>query len=115
MYVDEYVPPMTERNAYRIMPVGLYHGTPTPETYRALAGNLTYRYFLPARLSPCSAALLLARLAEAEASANNRTHSKSYVDLAYRQLEWIMGANPFSACLMVRVCEICNRTRGLCA
>ncbi len=25
---------------------------------------------------------------------------KQYIDLAYRQLEWIMGANPFAACLM---------------
>jgi hypothetical protein len=25
------------------------------------------------------------------------------VDLAYRQIEWIMGANPFGACLMTGV------------
>jgi hypothetical protein len=109
MYV-EYVMPMTERNAYRVMPVGLYRGTLTPETYRPLAGDLTYRYFLPVRKQfwwqggnchLAQHALLLARLAEVEGNnVDNSTHSKTYVDLAYRQLEWIMGANPFSACMM---------------
>jgi hypothetical protein len=110
MYVEDYVLAMTERNAYRIMPVGLYRSTPTAEAYRSLAGEFTYRYFLPVRKQfwwqggnchLAQHALLLARLAQWESHAGqNRASSEAYVNLAYRQLEWIMGANPFSACMM---------------
>jgi hypothetical protein len=108
MYVEDYVLPMTERNAYRIMPIGLYLATPTPETYRPLDGDFTYRYFLPVRKQfwwqggnchLAQHALLLARLAECDRTGDG-ARSQSYVTLAYRQLEWIMGANPFSSCMM---------------
>jgi hypothetical protein len=104
VHLDEYVLPMTSRNAYRILPLGLFFGSPTPETYRPLAGGLTYRYFHPVRKqfwwqgANChlaSNALVLARC-----SRLYEGNAKQYVDLAYRQLEWIMGANPFAACLM---------------
>ena len=104
LHIDEYLVPMAERNAYRILPLGLFIGSPTPETYRPLAGGLTYRYFHPVRKqfwwqgANChlaSNALLLACFFRL--NANQR---KSYIDLAYRQLEWIMGANPFGACMM---------------
>ncbi|MFB3921939.1 MAG: glycoside hydrolase family 9 protein [Terriglobia bacterium] len=102
LYLDEYVLPMTARNAYHIMPLGVFIGSPTPETYRPLAGRLTYRYFHPVRKqywwqgANChlaSHALVLGR-------AFLLTQKREYVDLAYRQLEWIMGANPFAACMM---------------
>jgi len=102
LYLDEYALPMSERNAYRIIPLGMFIGSPTPETYRPLAGKLTYRYFHPVRKqfwwqgANChlaSHALLLGR-------AYKLTEKREYVDLAYRQLEWIMGANPFAACMM---------------
>jgi hypothetical protein len=102
LYLDEYVLPMSARNAYRIMPLGVFIGSPTPETYRPLAGRLTYRYFHPVRKqfwwqgANChlaSHALLLGL-------AHKLTGMRDYVDLAYRQLEWIMGANPFAACMM---------------
>jgi hypothetical protein len=102
LHLDEYVLPMSERNAYRIIPLGMFIGSPTPETYRPLAGNLTYRYFHPVRKqfwwqgANChlgSNALVLGR-------AYKLTQKREYVDLAYRQLEWIMGANPFAACMM---------------
>ena len=48
-HVDEYLLPMAERNAYRIIPLGLFLGSPTPEHYRPLADGLTYRYFHPVR------------------------------------------------------------------
>ena len=104
LHLDEYLLPMAERNAYHIIPLGLFQGAPTPETYRPLAGSLTYRYFMPTRqgfwwLGTNSHlegnALLLACFARL--AGNN---SRRYVDLAYRQLEWVMGANPFAACLM---------------
>ncbi|HMD98771.1 MAG TPA: glycoside hydrolase family 9 protein [Terriglobia bacterium] len=104
LHLDEYLLPMAERNSYRIIPLSLFQGSPTPETYRSLAGNLTYRYFMPTRKGFWwqgtnshlgGNALLLARFARIAGDKARR-----YVDLAYRQLEWVMGANPFGACLM---------------
>ncbi|OLE53724.1 MAG: hypothetical protein AUG74_20985 [Bacteroidetes bacterium 13_1_20CM_4_60_6] len=102
LHCDEYLAPMSERNAYRVIPLGVYIGSPTPETYRPLAGRLTYRYFHPVRKQfwwqghNChfgSSALLLGRLFKLSGN-------KQYVELAYRQLEWIAGANPFASCMM---------------
>src|SRR5581483_9252396 len=41
LYVDEYLVPMSARSAYGVMPLGLYVGSPTEETYRPLDGELT--------------------------------------------------------------------------
>jgi Glycosyl hydrolase family 9 len=107
LHLDEYVIPMAERNPYRIIPSGLYVGRPTPETYRPLAGELTYRYFMPVRKQFWwlginshleNYALLAAKFALLQGDAPGR--GKQYADLAYRQLEWVMGANPFGATLM---------------
>jgi hypothetical protein len=107
LHLDEYAIPMAERNAYHIIPSGLYLGQPTPETYRPLAGELTYRYFMPVRKQFWwqginshlgNYALLAARFAATER--DQVGGGKQYVDLAYRQLEWMMGANPFGATLM---------------
>ncbi len=110
LHADEYLLPMAERSAYHIIPLGLFLGTPTPETYRPLAGRLTYRYFHPVRKqfwwqgANChlaSNALVLARLASrAHPGGPPGGKRASYIALAYRQLEWIMGANPFGACMM---------------
>jgi hypothetical protein len=102
MHLDEYVLPLTARSSYDIVPYGIFYNTPTPETYRPIAGDLTYRYFMPTRKEywwlginshlECHAVFL--------ASAAQIFGRRNYRDLAYRQLEWVMGANPFSACLM---------------
>ncbi|MGI9072297.1 MAG: glycoside hydrolase family 9 protein [Bryobacteraceae bacterium] len=102
MHLDEYVLALTKRSTYGIVPYGIFYKTPTPETYRPLAGDLTYRYFMPTRKESwwlgvnshleCYAVLL--------ASAAHIFGRRDYRDLAYRQLEWVMGANPFSSCLM---------------
>ncbi len=102
LHLDEYVTPLVAHSAYAIVPFGVFLGSPTAETYRPLAGDLTYRYFMPVRKQfwwlgmtshlECYA-LLLAEAAQAFGHA-------PYRDLAYRQLEWVMGANPFGACLM---------------
>jgi hypothetical protein len=107
LHLDEYVIPMAERSSYRIVPVGVYLGEPTQETYRPIAGRLTYRFFMPVREKYwwlgtsshlLSYAVFLSRFAQLAGD-----KSKAYVDLAYRQMEWIMGANPFGACLMTGV------------
>jgi hypothetical protein len=102
LHLDEYVMPLAAHSAYAIVPFGVFFGSPTAETYRPLAGELTYRYFMPVRKQfwwlgmtshlECYA-LLLANAAQVFGRAQ-------YGDLAYRQLEWVMGANPFGACLM---------------
>jgi hypothetical protein len=102
LYIDEYAIPMTARSAYGVMPLGLYVGSPTPETYRPLEGELTYRYFMPTRHQYWwlgvtshleSHAVLFAAAAKA-------LHRPQYRDCAFRHLEWVMGNNPFGACLM---------------
>lgn len=117
LHLDEYLFPMSERNAYRTIPLGVFPGKPsqrpgveqnytepTEENYRPIDGLLLYRYFMPTRkqfwwLGTTSHlegnALLLARCAQLVPE-----RAKPCVDLAYRQLEWVMGANPFGACLM---------------
>jgi len=104
VHADEYLLPMAARNAYGIIPLGVYLGSPTSEMYRPLAGRLTYRYFHPVRKqfwwqgANChlaANALVLGRLAKLTGDKGS-----PYTALAYRQLEWIMGANPFSACMM---------------
>jgi hypothetical protein len=102
LYLDAYVLPMSARSAYGVVPLGLFAGAPTEETYRPLAGELTYRYFMPTRqrswwLGVTSHLESHAVLLGAAAGAFGNS---AYRDLAYRQLEWVMGSNPFGACLM---------------
>jgi hypothetical protein len=102
LHLDEYVMPLAAHSAYAIVPFGVFLGSPTAETYRPLAGELTYRYFMPVRKQfwwlgmtshlECYALLL--------ANAAQMFGHTQYSDLAYRQLESVMGANPFGACLM---------------
>lgn len=115
LHLDEYLFPLAQRNAYRIVPLGVFVGertqntdsgvkAPTAEHYRTVDGLLLYRYFMPTRKQFWwlgtnshleSNALLLARCAQLCPE-----RAKACTDLAYRQLEWVMGANPFGACLM---------------
>ena len=102
MHIDEYVLPLAARSSYQIVPFGAFYKSPTPELYRPLAGDLTYRYFMPTRKEywwlginshlECYAAFL--------AEASRVLKRRDCRDLAYRQLEWVMGGNPFSSCLM---------------
>ena len=100
-YIEDYVMPLSDRSAYGIVPFGLFTGSPTPERYRPLKGDLTYRFFMPVRKQFWwlglnahlgSHALLLA-------TASREFHQPSWRDLAVRQFEWIFGNNPFGASL----------------
>jgi hypothetical protein len=85
-----------------IVPYGVFLGSPTPERYRPLEGNLTYRYFMPVRKPfwwlGMTSHLECYGLALARAAVI--LGETRYRDLALRQFEWVMGANPFGACLM---------------
>lgn len=94
-YVDVYVTPMCAKSAYGVMPLGLFRGSPTEETYRPHQGSLTFRYFLPVRKQ--SWWLGTTSHIELHAAVLARVGKR---DLATRQLEWVMGANPFASCLM---------------
>ncbi len=100
LHLDEYVVPMTSRNAYRIMPLGLFKGSPSPERYHPLGGEFTYRYFMPVARGSHGLTSHFESHAALLALAGRAFGSRDYTELAYRQLEWIMGANPFGACLM---------------
>ena len=100
LYLDEYILPMTSRNAFHIMPFGLYNGSPSEEVYRPLGGDLTYRYFMPVARGSHGLTSHFESHAAMLAMAGNAFQSKPYTELAYRQLEWVMGCNPFGACLM---------------
>ncbi len=101
LYIDGYVTPLCDRSGYEFMPFGIYHGAPTEEHYRPLSGDFTYRFFMPVRKQfwwqglnahLASHALLLA-------TASAEFNEPAWRALAYRQLEWIFGANPFGATL----------------
>lgn len=100
-YIENYLTPLCDRSAYGIVPFGVFTGSPTPERYRHLAGNLTYRFFMPVRKQFWwlglnahlgSHALLLA-------AAAREFKQPAWRDLAVRQFEWIFGNNPFGASL----------------
>jgi hypothetical protein len=101
-HFDEYVLPMASRSPYRIVPYGIFRGAPSAELYRPLAGKLTYRFFMPVRQSDwwVGSTSHLESYAYAGALAAKLFGAGEYRDLAMRQLEWVMGANPFGACLM---------------
>jgi hypothetical protein len=101
LYIEAYVVPLCQRSAYGVMPYGVFRGSPTPEHYRALGGDLTYRFFMPVRKQfwwlgvnshIASHSLLLA-------TAAIEFQKREWRNLAYQQLEWIFGANPFAATL----------------
>lgn len=97
LHIESYVEPMLARSPYGIMPMGLFKGTPTEETYRRFNAEYNYRFFLPVTKESWwlglnahlgSHALLLA-------TAARDLGEKRWRDLAYRQFEWIFGLNPF--------------------
>jgi len=106
LYADGYVLPLCARSAYGVMPAGVFLTSESQNVYHAISDGMFYRYFGPVRgarrwsggLSSHVMAhgVLLARAAEL-------FRERSYRDLAYRQLEWIVGANPFGASLMTGV------------
>ncbi len=102
LYLDEYVLPLSARSAWRIVPYGAFFGSPTPEDYRPLEGDLTYRYFMPVRKQFWWLGMTshLENHAVLLAEAAREFDNAEYRNLAWRQLEWVMGANPFGACLM---------------
>lgn len=100
-YIEHYAIPMCSRSAYGFMPFGLYRGSPTADHYRPVAGDITYRFFMPVRKQFWWQGLNahLASHALLFAAASHEFGQRTWRDLAYRQLEWMFGVNPFGASL----------------
>ncbi len=105
LHLDEYVMPLVERSAYLLMPEGVFAGSPTPERYRPLAGELTYRFFMPVRRQQwwLGTTSHIGGYAALLAAGARMFGDRAYSDVAVRQLEWLLGANPFAASLMTGV------------
>jgi hypothetical protein len=97
MYLDEYVTPLTGCSAYRVLPYGIFIGAPAGDVYRPLAGNLTYRFFMPTASIYLGLNSHLLSHALLLAEAWKFFGTQSYRDLAYAQIEWVFGNNPFAA------------------
>ena len=101
LYVDRYLRPLAARSAFGTVPYGLYRGTPPGS--RDL-GRFSYRWFMEARpdwyvginAHLASTGLGLMRAAQL-------LDRPDYAAMAQRQLDWIVGFNPFNASTVVDV------------
>jgi hypothetical protein len=101
LFCDNYLKPMTERNAFGIVPYGLYRKDPGGN--RSL-GRFWYRWFMEA--NPDWYVGINSNLAAtgfALAKAARILNQTKWASLAQRQLDWILGVNPFNACTVVGV------------
>lgn len=102
LYLDGYVLPMCAKSAYSIVPFGLFWQSPANELYRAVGGGYTYRFFMPTKDTTRSWAGLNSHLLSHSLlllEAGTKFGDTRYRDLAFSQLEWVFGANPFASSL----------------
>ena len=108
-YVYEYIKPLTELSAFRILPYSVWREAPTPDRYRPLPQGGVYRFFMPVleegqerrpvRWWVGTTSHLLSH-SLVLALASRQLQDPSLQDLAVRQIEWVAGANPFQASLI---------------
>lgn len=111
-YVYDYVKPLTELSVFRILPYSVWRQPTTPDHYRPLPKGGVYRYFMPvlqeaAEPRPVrwwvgtTSHLLSHSLILALAS--RQLGDPALRDLAIRQIEWVVGANPFQASMITGI------------
>jgi hypothetical protein len=94
-YCDNYIKPMTERNAFGIVPYGLFRKDPGGN--RNL-GRFWYRWFMEANPDwYVGINSNLAATGMALAKAARILKQPKWAALAQRQLDWILGVNPFNS------------------
>ncbi len=101
MYCRDYLARLAERNAFGIVPFGLFSGNPGGNRK---VGTYFYRYFMKpdenwwvginANLASAGVGLM---------KASRILEDRTLAALAQRQLDWILGANPFNASTMMEV------------
>jgi hypothetical protein len=99
LYCERYLIPMTGRNAFAIVPHGLYRTDPGGG--RGL-GKFWYRWFYEDNPTWCVG--INSNLASAGVGllrAARLLDQPRWAALAQRQLDWILGVNPFDACTIV--------------
>jgi len=113
LYVDDYATQLSGATPFRIIPYGIYVNPPVGKgRARPLAGSLSYRYFKWEEAASGEQASSrdetfqhgatshVLNQAVALGLAGRVLGHQSARQLAYKQLEWVMGANPEAACLM---------------
>jgi len=101
LHCFDYVLPMAGTNPFGVIPFGLFIGEPTAEKYRPLGGELTYRFFVPAKhwiYAGLTSHLLSYGVGLTMAA--EQLNEPALADLGRRQVEWVMGGNPKNSCLM---------------
>lgn len=95
MFFDGYLLPISYRNAFGILPYGLWVGSFNNEARNV--GNLYYRYFKgqPEYKFFSGRNDTLLGLAASLAKASRLFSKPEYNRLAWRQLDWLLGVNPF--------------------
>ena len=96
LWYDEYARVFADRNAFGLLPHGLYTAPPADagqDAYRPLGEGLFFRYFMKSGKLASNARLSCSALALAAAA--RVLDRRSCLDDAYRLLEWTLGANPF--------------------
>ncbi|MBI4876214.1 MAG: glycoside hydrolase family 9 protein [Acidobacteria bacterium] len=105
LYLDEYVVPLCSRSVYRIMPVGVFLSSDNDSLFRPIGGTMWYRFFGTVRGGDWTTGLNSHLMGHAVllARASQAFRERNYRGLACRQLEWVVGANPFGASMMTGV------------
>jgi hypothetical protein len=101
IFCDNYLKQMTERNAFGIVPYGLYRKDPGGN--RNL-GRFWYRWFMEANPDwyvGINSNLAATGLALAKAS--HILNQTKWAAMAQRQLDWILGVNPYNASTVVGI------------
>lgn len=99
LFCEKYLEPMTARNVFGIVPFGLYRAKPAGGRW---IGRYWYRWFMEP--SPAWCVGINANLASAGvglARAARLLENPRLAALAQRQLDWILGVNPFNASTVV--------------
>jgi hypothetical protein len=101
LHVDDYLAPLMTRSAFAIAPFGLYSKDPGGSRR---AGDYWYRYFMePRRSWWVGINASLASTGVGLAKAARLLKEPRLAALAQRQLDWILGVNPFDASTMTGV------------
>jgi hypothetical protein len=99
LYCEKYLIPMTERNAFGIVPYGLFRKDPGGN--RNL-GKFWYRWFMePDPNWYVGINSNLAATGLGLAKAGRVMNQQKWSSLAQRQLDWILGVNPFNTSTLV--------------